>query len=331
MNKNEYRRAFIMLRPSEPGCSGHVRLERRTMTGSMYFIVSAQGEDFAAALAGQRGGDYYAAPLGELRRDSRGQLTLASAFDPRNIQGRPLEAYQLIVVVRRGDDGCRILLTGNVDGAHPMDAGAVREAVCALYPSETPAADIPEPAEIEFPAIPLRNSGPEPEPEPEPEPIPEPEPVPEPVPEQIPEPVPEPVPEPTPEPAPEPIPEPEPTPEPTPDCDSEPGHTKIYTRMRVCPIQIRPEPAPRPVAASCVPPLQDGYSYVRVPLPEAAGLDYCLLGVRAEDSRIIAVRCAVPAPYAVKPPEHLPGAVWVGPGAGMEQGHWIYDIPCDDR
>ena len=52
MNKNEYRRAFIMLRPALTGYSGHVRLERRTMTGSMYFIVSAPGEGLNAALVG---------------------------------------------------------------------------------------------------------------------------------------------------------------------------------------------------------------------------------------------------------------------------------------
>ena len=40
MNRNDYRRAFIMLRPSLPGYSGHVRLERRTMMGSMYFTAS---------------------------------------------------------------------------------------------------------------------------------------------------------------------------------------------------------------------------------------------------------------------------------------------------
>ena len=41
MNRNEYRRAFIMLRAAMPGYGGHVRLERRTLTGSMYFIITA--------------------------------------------------------------------------------------------------------------------------------------------------------------------------------------------------------------------------------------------------------------------------------------------------
>ena len=182
MNKNEYRRAFIMLRPAQAGCSGHVRLERRVMTGSLYFIVTAPGEGYEAALCGQRAGEYYAAPLGSLRRDSRGQLTLAYAFDPRNVGGRPLEAYQLLVVADTSGD-CRVALTGNVDGAFPMDYAAVGEAVCTLYRQDAPAADIPDEGE---PAVMVFNDGgslPEPEPEPEPQPEPTPEPCPEPQPE----------------------------------------------------------------------------------------------------------------------------------------------------
>ena len=148
MSKNEYRRALIMLRPAMPGCSGHARLERRTMTGSLFFIVSGQGGGWRAALVGQHGREYYAAALGELRRDDRGQLTLAWAFDPRNIGGRPLEAYQLIVVTHTDAEGCRVALTGNVDGSFPMDPDAVRETVCALYGTREPAADLPAPEEI---------------------------------------------------------------------------------------------------------------------------------------------------------------------------------------
>ena len=55
MNRNDYRRAFIMLRALQPGYGGHVRLEKRTLTGSMYFIVSAPQADGALqALLAQR-------------------------------------------------------------------------------------------------------------------------------------------------------------------------------------------------------------------------------------------------------------------------------------
>ena len=55
MIRNEYRRAFIMLRAVMPGYGGHVRLERRTLTGSMYFIITApQGVGELAAAAKRR-------------------------------------------------------------------------------------------------------------------------------------------------------------------------------------------------------------------------------------------------------------------------------------
>ena len=303
MSRNEYRRAFIMLRPMQSGCSGHARLERRTMTGSIYFIVTAPGEGLNAALVGQRSGEYYAAPLGALKRDARGQLTLAFAFDPRNIGGRPLESYQLLAVARVEDGECSLALTGNVDGSYPMDAAAVREAVCALYRSQDPAADIPSPRE--------------------PEPVPDPEPAPEP--EFCPMPEPEPVPEPEPEPACEPEPE--------------PAKTKIYTRMRDKPaevvevIAVPPEPAPEePMVllpdAPCALPLEDGYTYIQTPLPAASGLGWCLVGVRATDGQITSVRCAMPGAYAPQPPEGLNGCVWVSPGDGSDCGYWVYTEDC---
>ncbi len=149
MNRNEYRRAFIMLRAAAQGYGGHVRLERRTLTGSMYFIVSApEGVGpLRAALAGQRDGQYYATPLGTLSRDRRGQLTLAWQFDPRGIDGRPLEAYAWVAVAQTGD-ACRVVLTGNVEGSRELDPVRLEHAVCALYAAEEgPAADLPDAAE----------------------------------------------------------------------------------------------------------------------------------------------------------------------------------------
>lgn len=150
MIRNEYRRAFIMLRAVMPGYGGHIRLERRTLTGSMYFIVTApQGVgELAAALVGQKNGEYYAAPVGPLVRDRRGQLTLAWQFDPRGIEGRPLEAYPWVAVVATGGP-CALALTGNVDGSRTVDARALERAACALFAPGTgvadPADDLPEP------------------------------------------------------------------------------------------------------------------------------------------------------------------------------------------
>ncbi len=157
MIRNEYRRAFVMLRAVMPGYGGHVRLERRTLTGSMYFIITApQGVgELAAALVGQRNGDYYATPVGPLIRDRRGQLALAWQFDPRGIDGRPLEAYSWIAVVATGGP-CALALTGNVDGSRTVDVRALERAACALFAPETsaaaPADDLPEPENAPAPS-----------------------------------------------------------------------------------------------------------------------------------------------------------------------------------
>ena len=86
MIKNDYRRALIMLRPNVQGYSGHVRLERRTLMGSMYFIVNTPDSlgQLQAALVGKNNGEYFAITLGTLRRDGRGQANLAYSFDPRD-------------------------------------------------------------------------------------------------------------------------------------------------------------------------------------------------------------------------------------------------------
>ena len=133
MLRNDYRRALIMFRSLEQGFSGHARLERRTLMGTLCLTACAPGAPaLRAALVGRRGNDYFAAPLGALRRDSRGQYSLIASFDPRNIEGRELEEYQLLVVVDAGDP-CHLVLSGNVCGSVQMDWERVRRAACALF------------------------------------------------------------------------------------------------------------------------------------------------------------------------------------------------------
>lgn len=132
MMRNDYRRSLILLRCNAPGYSGHVRLERRTLMGSMYFTVQApeDGSSLRAALVGRGRDSYYACPLGELRRDGRGQATLSWSFDPRNICGRELEQYQLIAIARVAQDGCDGVLYGNVAGHAELNWERVRQALC---------------------------------------------------------------------------------------------------------------------------------------------------------------------------------------------------------
>ena len=191
---------------------------------------------------------------------------------------------------------------------------------------------------------------PEPEPTPEPTPAPTPEPAPEPVPVPVPEPTPEPVPEPvpapepvlepTPEPMPEPVPAPEPMPEPTPEPTPVPEtqRTKIYTRMRTSATIVKAEEPPAQAATGwcaqaqatpCVMPLEDGYTYIRMPLPSACGTSYCMLGVRTKSGRVWSVRCAVPGAYAAQPPQGMAGSVWLSAGDGTLDGYWVFTVPCE--
>ena len=147
MVKNDYRRSLIMLRSYAPGYSGHVRLERRTLIGSMYIAVHAPttcGTLCAALIRTDARGAYFAVKLGELRRDSRGQATLAYSFDPRNIDGRTLEEYQLIAIVHRDGDGCDVVLSGNVNGSREVNWNSARAAACNAC-AQPPACDINPP------------------------------------------------------------------------------------------------------------------------------------------------------------------------------------------
>ena len=146
MMKNDYRRSLIMLRALERGYSGHVRLEHRTLTGSMVFVVTApSGGTLCAALVRWNSrGEYAAARLGELRRDSRGQATLAYSFDPRCIDGHPLSDYSLIAVTDRVGRRCDMVLAGNLNGSRETDWNQARIAACsACAMAGEPAFDLP--------------------------------------------------------------------------------------------------------------------------------------------------------------------------------------------
>lgn len=341
MVKNDYRRAFIMLRPARPGFGGHVRLEKRTLTANMYFIVTApEGAwPLRAALAGQKNGQYYAAPLGELARDRRGQLTLAARFDPRAIDGRPLEAYAWVAVAEAGEP-CALALTGNVDGSREMDPEALSRAVCALYGlPEAPAADTPPAADLpapdELPPAELSIEAITPEASFQPE-----------------------------SPAP-PATAVDPAVPVSPESD-----VKIYTRSRqrlMVPPEAVPanaeaaapaaeaeavEPAPAPDCAApqtaaqalglsitepwiepaeplrrlfatqapADSPLGGGYTCVQSLLPTAAGPERCLIGLKASNGMITGIRYAVPGRCAPEPPAGLEDYRW------DDAGYWVLDI-----
>ena len=69
MLRNDYRRALIMLRSLRAGIAGYVRLERRTLIGTMQFTVTGAREDelLYALLLYQVNGLWYAQRPGALR------------------------------------------------------------------------------------------------------------------------------------------------------------------------------------------------------------------------------------------------------------------------
>lgn len=136
MMRDDYRRALILLRANQPGLNGHVRLERRTLMGSMQFILSGLGADegqLQAVMAAKTADGWKLVHIGTLSSDSRGQAGLRWTFDPRNIEGLPLEKYGVLLVLQTGTNGCRTLFTGYVNGSISVDWERLEQIACQQY------------------------------------------------------------------------------------------------------------------------------------------------------------------------------------------------------
>lgn len=310
MMRNDYRRALILLRGNAPGYSGHVRLERRTLMGSMYFQLQAPAECpvLRAALAGRGRDSYYACALGELTRDSRGQATLSYSFDPRNICGHELEDYQLIVVTCASDPECEILLYGNVCGHADMNWERVRTAVCGLY-SDGIARSVPETDDFPQEDAPAISQAIERE-----------------IREELGE-----------------------LREEIEDAreDGEDIRREIREELED---ELRETPGilaegsqsagelldldidlPWPGDAEVLrplfmysPPLQnppdDQYVYIAAPMPDESGFPYVAVGILAEGGEPVSVRYALPSRWSAEPPAGLEESFWVGNG---NSGWWV--------
>lgn len=352
MNRNDYRRAFIMLRAARPGYGGHARLERRTTTGSLYFIVTAPEDSgtLQAALVGRSNGRYYAAPLGALARDRRGQLALACAFDPRSIDGRPLEAYFWAAIADTGS-GCAVALTGNVDGSRDVDPAALEAAVCALFAApNVPAADLPDDPPVPVAPIAAGSyadasaeatpTAPAPDAPTAPTALPEsdvkiytrarqsaPRPArPDAAPAHA-EPAPD-APAAAPKPAAEPAAEPANDASAGPETPAPETAAPPQTAAQALGLDItRPWPAPAEplrrlfaTQAAVEAPLGDGYVYIQSVLPTGGARDTCYVGLRAADGRVAGIRYAVPGRPAPEPPAGLDDYAW------HDAGYWVLDI-----
>ncbi|MDD6872411.1 MAG: hypothetical protein PUD68_06205, partial [Clostridiales bacterium] len=135
MLRNDYRRALIMMRSLRAGIAGYVRLERRTLIGTMQFTVTGAREDelLYALLLYQVNGLWYAQPIGQLGPARYGQSGLVYRFDPRSIEGRALEDYTLVAVASLEDGVCDLVLAGFLNGSREVDWPQVRQAVCQSF------------------------------------------------------------------------------------------------------------------------------------------------------------------------------------------------------
>lgn len=299
MMRNDYRRALILLRGNAPRCSGHVRLERRTLMGSMYFQVQVPSEygTLRAALVGRGKDNYFACALGELSRDSRGQGTLSYSFDPRNICGHELEDYQLIVV--SGGD-CEILLYGNVCGHADVNWERVRGTVCGLYTDgvarsepEVPAAGAAVEQQIREEIEELREEIEDAQQEGEDARREVLEELTEEIPgaqdllsdgsrsagEQL-------------------------------DVDINlpwPGDAEVLRQLFMYSPQLEKAP-------------DDDFLYIAAPMPEESGYPYVAVGIRVEGRKPAAVRYALPSLWSAEPPAGLEDYIWIG---DANAGWWV--------
>ena len=308
MMRNDYRRSLILLRSNAGGYSGHVRLERRTLTAGMTFLVRPPNARvrLEAALAGCSRSGYFACPLGQLRRDDRGQAVLNATFDPRNLCGRELEDYALIVVSEVSEAQCSIVLFGNVNGHTEIDGQRARAAVCALYRTDdalmpegpeseaterSPETTVEEPA-AEMHELPLKADE-----------------------------------------------EPETAADPPEVILSEPASEESdlgqeETELRAGDLLALDMDIPWPDAVETLrpifrenPPAQpapdDVYVYVSAPMPAESGYDAILAGIRTENGAPASVRYALPALWSAAPPAGLENYTWSG---DSNKGWWVAEV-----
>ncbi len=299
MMRNDYRRSLILLRCNAPGYSGHVRLERRTLMGSMYFTVQApeDGASLRAALIGRGRDSYYACPLGELRRDGRGLATLSWSFDPRNICGRELEQYQLLAVARVTEEDCDGVLYGNVAGHAELNWERVRQALCLSVQGDNVArsgnAGQAAPAdEISMEEAPVEEAAIE-EAAIDEAPIDE-----------------------------API-EEAPIEEAFTGEAGTAGERLGLDMSLAWPEEIEPlRESFRSQQAMEEAPLE-GFVYIKTPLPEGSPYPYMAAGLRAEGGVPVQLSYALPAAYAPEPPRGLEEYAWAG---DQNRGWWVIEM-----
>lgn len=336
MAKNDYRRSLLMLRGLEKGYSGHARLERRVLSGTLDFNVTspAQGETLEAALIGPRGGRLVAKALGQLKSDSRDRRGLLAAFDPRNISGMDLDEVTAAVIARVENNRVRPVLCGWINGSKPINWAEVERILEELFGSQyikPPEEQPTQPEDITTPSEEIATQ-PEDTTTPPEEMITQPDEIStqpdenttqlENVPTQ---------------------PEEDTTRLGEESTQPEEDTTlpdEISTQLEEQPIQpagaLLNIDMSRPwhedieslrilfLTSPAYSPFEmEGYVFVRAGMAEETGIDHCAVGVRAENGQIVGVCYAIPMPYTASPPAGLENYTWIGDD---NRGWWV---TCD--
>ncbi|MBQ8953812.1 MAG: hypothetical protein IJ048_06820 [Clostridia bacterium] len=338
MLKNDYRRALIMMRGLRQGVSGYIRLERRTLLGTLQFTVNGArtGENLYALLLYEQNGLWYACRLDKLGEPRYGQAGMVYRFDPRNICGRALESYALAAVAALRDGDCELILAGYLNGSVVTDWPQVRQAACqtltSLSGTAQPQADAEEPVteeEEEPPRVPTISPAPREEP---PQAAAQ---EPTEVIEELVE-------------VPPAIPQSDEFDQPAESAEEArqappPDEFDTPARQEASPIQNAGEllgidltrPWPSNVealrqlfqsSAAYTPFEADGFVLIRVPVAAGAGADHCVVGISAEGGRPSRVLYGVPSRHESEPPSGLDGYEWRGTG---EDGYWVIVRPVE--
>ncbi|MBQ6715906.1 MAG: hypothetical protein IJN21_05225 [Clostridia bacterium] len=291
MAKNDYRRQLIMLRGLEKGYSGHARLEKRVLTGTMDFMTTASetSDQLEAAFVGVRGGKTVSQTLGSFKDTARGQKALLASFDPRNIAGMDLSEVSAAVVSRVENGRKKPVMYACINGVCALDWDGIQ----STLNGDPPVSKEPVPLPITQPVLAETSSaendlsGNQPAPEnAQAQP-----------------------------PTQKSVPEEPPAPQTPPaisllDIDPTIPWPEDVESLRLL---FMTKPADPPFD-------MDGYVFIRAKMADETGIDHCAVGIRAENGKVTGVSYAIPMPYTSEPPAGLEDYIWMG---DQTHGWWV--------
>ncbi len=291
MAKNDYRRQLIMLRGLEKGYSGHARLEKHVLTGTMDFVTtSAETSDqLEAAFVGVRGGKTVSQTLGSFKDTSRGQKALLASFDPRNIAGLDLNNVSAAVISRVEGGRKTPVMYACINGVCALDWDSIQNALNGDASASEESVPLPIPQRVQAEMAPGESISSDSPPALKDVYVPAP--------------------------AQEIAPEEPPAPKTPPaisllDVDPAAPWPEDVESLRLL---FMTKPADPPFD-------MDGYVFIRAKMADETGIDHCAVGIRAENGKVTGVSYAIPMPYTSEPPAGLEDYIWMG---DQTSGWWV--------